>query len=101
QTIDAVGRCDISALVECTSAIRQLAHDTVRDSLDGYLQIGNKTARDCLVAFCNETMELYGKEYLRKPTQTVVEKFYAFDEEKHVFFGMIGKTVRNGLGLNA
>nr|GEW99507.1 hypothetical protein [Tanacetum cinerariifolium] len=85
-----VTACDIFALVKCTSAIRQLAHDTVRDSLDGYLQIGNKTARNCLVAFCNETMELYGEEYLRKPTQTVVEKFYAFDEEKHVFFGMIG-----------
>nr|GEY10699.1 hypothetical protein [Tanacetum cinerariifolium] len=31
--------------------------------------------------------ELYGKEYLRKPTQTDVEKRYAFHEGKHAFPG--------------
>ncbi|GKF21167.1 ALP1-like protein [Tanacetum coccineum] len=35
-------------------------------------------------------MELYGEEYLRKPTQTDVEKLYAFHEEKHGFPGMLG-----------
>ncbi|GJV78184.1 putative nuclease HARBI1 [Tanacetum coccineum] len=34
--------------LKCTSAIRQLAYDSVSDSLDEYLQIGTKTARDCL-----------------------------------------------------
>ncbi|GJZ77852.1 ALP1-like protein [Tanacetum coccineum] len=90
QTHDAVGRCGIFALVKCTSAIRQLPYDSIRDSLDEYLQISNKTTRDCLVAFCNGVMELYGQEYLRKPTQTDVEKLYAFHEHKHRFPVIIG-----------
>nr|GEV02554.1 hypothetical protein [Tanacetum cinerariifolium] len=87
---DAVGKAGVSALVKCISAIRQLAYDAVPDSLDEYLQIGDKTSRDCLMSFCNEVMELYGEEFLRRPTQTDVEKLYAFYEEKHRFPGMIG-----------
>ncbi|GJY39761.1 hypothetical protein Tco_0426125 [Tanacetum coccineum] len=41
---DAVGKAGISALVKCTSAIRQLAYAAVPDSLDEYLQIGEKTS---------------------------------------------------------
>ncbi|GJR28483.1 WAT1-related protein isoform X1 [Tanacetum coccineum] len=77
----------ISALVKCTSAIRQLAYTAVLDSLDEYLQIGEKTSRDCLMHFCNGVIELYGEEYLRRPTQTDFEKLYAFHEKKHGFPG--------------
>ncbi|GKB65019.1 ALP1-like protein isoform X1 [Tanacetum coccineum] len=87
---DAVGKASISALVKCTSAIRQLAYAAIPDSLDEYLQIGEKTSRDCLMHFCNGVIELYGEEYLRRPTQTDVEKLYAFHENKHGFPGMIG-----------
>ncbi|GJU20000.1 ALP1-like protein isoform X1 [Tanacetum coccineum] len=87
---DVVGKDGISALVKCTFAIRQLAYATVPDSLDRYLQIGEKTSRDCLMHFCNGVIELYGEEYLRRPTQTDVEKLYAFHENKHGFPGMIG-----------
>ncbi|GJW69631.1 putative nuclease HARBI1 isoform X2 [Tanacetum coccineum] len=41
--------------------------------------------------FCNGVIELYGEEYLRRPTQTDVEKLYAFHENKHGFPGMIGR----------
>ncbi|GKF00064.1 ALP1-like protein isoform X1 [Tanacetum coccineum] len=61
---DAVGKAGISALVKCTSAIRQLAYAAVPDSLDEYLH--------------------------NRPTQTDVEKLYAFHENKHGFPGMIG-----------
>ncbi|GJV81032.1 myosin-9-like protein isoform X1 [Tanacetum coccineum] len=64
---DAVGKAGISALVKCTSAIRQLAYAAVPDSLDEYLQIGEKTSRDCLMHFCN------GEPY----------KDYAFDVHLH------------------
>ncbi|GKC25517.1 hypothetical protein Tco_1027667 [Tanacetum coccineum] len=59
-----VGKTGISALVKCTSAIHQLAYAVVPDSLDEYLQIGEKTSRDCLMHFCNEVVELYDEEYL-------------------------------------
>ncbi|GKA63712.1 ALP1-like protein isoform X1, partial [Tanacetum coccineum] len=87
---DVVGKAGISALVKCTSAIRQLAYAAVPDSLDEYLQIGEKISRDCLMHFCNGIIKLYGEEYLRRPTQTDVEKLYAFHENKHGFPGMIG-----------
>ncbi|GJZ13792.1 hypothetical protein Tco_0549022 [Tanacetum coccineum] len=84
---DDVGKVGISALVKCTYAIRQLAYAAVQDSLDEYLQIGEKTSRDSLMHFCNGVIELYGEEYLRRPTQTDVEKLYAFHENKHGFPG--------------
>ncbi|GJX30232.1 ALP1-like protein [Tanacetum coccineum] len=65
---DAIGKAGISALVKCTSAIRQLAYAAVLDFLDKYLQIGKKTSRDCLMHFCNGVIELYGEEYLRRAT---------------------------------
>ncbi|GKB98992.1 ALP1-like protein isoform X1 [Tanacetum coccineum] len=39
---------------------------------------------------CTSAIQLYGEEYLRRPTQTDVEKLYAFHENKHGFPGMIG-----------
>ncbi|GJS49921.1 retrovirus-related pol polyprotein from transposon TNT 1-94 [Tanacetum coccineum] len=86
----AVRKAGISALVKCTFAIRQLAYAAVPDSLDEYLQISEKTSRDCLMHFYNGVIELYGEEYLRRPMQTDVEKVYAFHEKKHGFPGMIG-----------
>ncbi|GJY27837.1 RNA-directed DNA polymerase, eukaryota, reverse transcriptase zinc-binding domain protein [Tanacetum coccineum] len=35
-------------------------------------------------------MDLYGEEFLRKPTYTDMEKLYAHHEEKHGFPGMAG-----------
>ncbi|GJY40999.1 ALP1-like protein [Tanacetum coccineum] len=87
QGYDVVGKAGISTLVKCTFAVCQLAYDAVPDALDEYLQIRDKTSRYCLMAFCNGVMELYGEEFLREPTQTDVEKIYAFHEEKHVFPG--------------
>ncbi|GKB11438.1 protein translocase subunit SecA2, chloroplastic isoform X1 [Tanacetum coccineum] len=71
---DVVGKVGISALVKCTSAISQPAYAAVPDSLDKYLQIGEKTFRGCLMHFCNGVI-----------TQTGVEKLYAFHENKHGF----------------
>nr|GEY86900.1 hypothetical protein [Tanacetum cinerariifolium] len=50
----------ILSLMKCTSAIRQMAYGAVPDSLDGYLQMGATTARDCLRNFCKVIMNLYG-----------------------------------------
>ncbi|GKA36696.1 ALP1-like protein isoform X1 [Tanacetum coccineum] len=40
--------------------------------------------------FCQAVMEIYGPEFLRKPTVTDVEKLYRHHEEKHGFPGMLG-----------
>nr|GEV59825.1 reverse transcriptase domain-containing protein [Tanacetum cinerariifolium] len=91
---DAVGKSGIFALVKCTSAVRQLAYDAVSDALDEYLQIADKSSRDCLMAFFNGVMELYGEEFLRNPIQTDVENLYVFHEENMGFLPGSNDTKR-------
>ncbi|GKC32021.1 ALP1-like protein [Tanacetum coccineum] len=87
---DCTGKLGISPLIKCTSAIRQLAYDTVPDALDEYLQMGNATSRQCLEYFCTSIIQIFGPEFLRKPTLTDVERLYAFHENKHGLPGMLG-----------
>ncbi|GKE48405.1 putative nuclease HARBI1 [Tanacetum coccineum] len=67
-----------------------MEYGVVPDALDEYLQMGATTARDSLRLFCKAIMELYGEEFLRKPTYTDMKKLYAHHGEKHGFFGMLG-----------
>ncbi|GKA82884.1 ALP1-like protein [Tanacetum coccineum] len=76
--------------MKCTFAIRQLAYGSVSDSLDEYLQMGETTARKSLQIFCKVIMNLYGEEFLRKPTYTDMEKLYARHDEKYGFPVMLG-----------
>ncbi|GJU77909.1 ALP1-like protein [Tanacetum coccineum] len=90
EIYDCRGQRRISALMKCTTAIRQLAYGCVPDSLDEYLQMGATTARKCLENFCEVIMNLYGEEFLRKPTYIDIEKLYAYHNKKHEFPGMLG-----------
>ncbi|GKB72594.1 hypothetical protein Tco_0934006 [Tanacetum coccineum] len=83
SNMDCAGRQGISGLLECTSAIRQLAYDVHADFLDEYIQISERTSRTALDHFCQADMQIYGPEFLRKPTVTDIEKLYLHHEEKH------------------
>ncbi|GKD90605.1 ALP1-like protein [Tanacetum coccineum] len=85
---DCTGREDISPLIKCTFAIRQLAYGVNASFLDEYMQI--RSSRKALDSFCQAVMEIYGPEYLRKSTVTDVEKLYRHHEEKHGFLRMLG-----------
>ncbi|GJZ19066.1 ALP1-like protein [Tanacetum coccineum] len=87
---DCTGQRGISSLMKCTSAIRQIAYGSVPDYLDEYLQMGATTAHKSLQIFCKVIMNLYGEEFLRKPTYTDMKKLYAYHDEKHGFSGMLG-----------
>ncbi|GJW93079.1 ALP1-like protein [Tanacetum coccineum] len=65
---DCAGREGISPLIKCTSAIRQLAYGVNASFLDEYMQISERSSRKALDHFCQAVMEIYGPEYLRKPT---------------------------------
>nr|GEY56781.1 protein ALP1-like [Tanacetum cinerariifolium] len=52
--------------------------------------INERSSRKALDHFCQAVMEIYGLEYLRKPTVTDVEKLCRHHEEKHGFPGMLG-----------
>nr|GEY80893.1 protein ALP1-like [Tanacetum cinerariifolium] len=67
-----------------------MAYRPVPDSLDEYLQMSATTARKSLQIFCKVIMNLYGEEFLRKPTYTDMEKLYAYHDKKHVFSEMLG-----------
>ena len=40
--------------------------------------------------FCAYVIEVFGKEYLKKPTKGDIQKLYAAHEERHGLPGMIG-----------
>nr|GFA28678.1 hypothetical protein [Tanacetum cinerariifolium] len=86
---DCTGREAISPLTKCTSAIRQLAYDVNASFRDEYMQISERSSRKALDSFCQDVMEIYGLEYLKKPTVTNVEKLYMHHEVKHRFPGML------------
>lgn len=87
---DCSGREGISSLIKCTAAIRQLAYGVSASFLDEYMQISERTSRESLDNFCEVVMQIFGPEYLRKPTVTDVEKLYRHHEAKHGFPGMLG-----------
>ncbi|GJR37504.1 ALP1-like protein [Tanacetum coccineum] len=90
NNIDCTGKEGISGLLKCTSSIRQLAYGVHADFLDEYMQIRERSSRLALDHFCEAVMQIYGLEFLRKPTVTDVEKLYLHHEEKHGFPGMLG-----------
>ncbi|GKE15739.1 ALP1-like protein, partial [Tanacetum coccineum] len=80
----------IYPLIKCTYAIRQLAYGVNASFLDEYMQISERSSRLALDHFCQVVMEIYGLEFLRKPTVTDVEKLYRHHKEKHGFSRMVG-----------
>ncbi|GJU60710.1 hypothetical protein Tco_1238476 [Tanacetum coccineum] len=74
---DCTRKVSVSPLIKCTSAIRQMAYGFILEALDECMQMGETTARGSLIAFCTVVVELYGNDYLRKPTYTDIEKLYA------------------------
>ncbi|GJY08545.1 hypothetical protein Tco_0375599 [Tanacetum coccineum] len=91
QSSDSTGKIVISPYIKCGYAIRQLSYNTVRDHLDKYMQMGEKTSRDSLNALFKDIMDLYEDGFLRRPTDTDVAKLYASHEEKHGFPRLVRK----------
>ncbi|GKD17211.1 ALP1-like protein isoform X1 [Tanacetum coccineum] len=81
------GRECISPLIKCTSVIRQLAYDVNDGFLDEYMQVSERSSRKALDHFCQAVMEIYGPDYLRKPTMTDVENFIGITKKSTGFRG--------------
>ncbi|GJT72407.1 retrovirus-related pol polyprotein from transposon TNT 1-94 [Tanacetum coccineum] len=90
NNIDCTRKEGIFEMLKCTSSIRQLAYNVHADFLDEYMQISERSSCLALDHFCEAVMQIYGPEFLRKPTMTNVEKLYLHHEEKHGFPGMLG-----------
>ncbi|KAL6645483.1 hypothetical protein ACP70R_017091 [Stipagrostis hirtigluma subsp. patula] len=87
--MDALNRPGMSPLKKCTAAIRQLANGSPADQLDEYLKMGESTGVECLKMFVKGVIEVFGAEYLRRPTVEDVERLIQIGERRG-FPGMLG-----------
>uniref|UniRef100_A0A0D3CTX3 DDE Tnp4 domain-containing protein n=1 Tax=Brassica oleracea var. oleracea TaxID=109376 RepID=A0A0D3CTX3_BRAOL len=89
QRRNAHGRYGLSPLQKCTAAIRMLAYGQSGDTYDEYLRLGESTALLCLEYCTNGIVQLFGDEYLRRPTPEDLQRLLDIGE-KRGFPGMIG-----------
>nr|XP_043637961.1 uncharacterized protein LOC122608958 [Erigeron canadensis] len=87
---DARGRGNFKPLQKVVSAVCQLATGNPPDEYDEYLHMAARTDRDSLDQFCDAIIKLYGREYLRRPTQHDVARIFHAHEERHHMPGMFG-----------
>ncbi|GKD75755.1 ALP1-like protein isoform X1 [Tanacetum coccineum] len=68
---------------------RPLFNRIVTAVTNEYMKINEGSSLMALDHFCEAVIEIYGPEFLRKPTVTDIEKLYRHHEEKHEFSGML------------
>jgi len=68
-----------------------LAYGISADCIDEYLKIGESTAIECMKNFAAGVIQVFGEEYLRKPTQADVDLLLAVAEARD-FPGMLGSN---------
>uniref|UniRef100_A0A0D3BIL9 Myb-like domain-containing protein n=1 Tax=Brassica oleracea var. oleracea TaxID=109376 RepID=A0A0D3BIL9_BRAOL len=91
QKQDVTGRLGLSALQKCSTAIRVLAYGSALDAVDEYLRLGATTARLCVENFVEVIINLFGDEYLRRPTLADLQRLLHIGELRG-FPGMIGSN---------
>ncbi|XP_071689225.1 uncharacterized protein [Rutidosis leptorrhynchoides] len=77
QRPDPLGRLGFTTYQKITCALHQLAYGTSADIFDEYIKMAEKTGCVYLNNFCKGIIDLYGREYLRKPTATDVARLYS------------------------
>ncbi|XP_057789597.1 uncharacterized protein LOC131006454 [Salvia miltiorrhiza] len=92
QRANALGRSGFTPLHKCTVAIRMLANGGAADQYDEYLRVAKSTLLECMCRFCRVINQLFGVEYLRRPTPADCQRLVAMHEEKHGFPGMLEKS---------
>uniref|UniRef100_A0A0D3A8F5 DDE Tnp4 domain-containing protein n=1 Tax=Brassica oleracea var. oleracea TaxID=109376 RepID=A0A0D3A8F5_BRAOL len=76
-------------IVDHLTAIRMMAYGQSGDTYDEYLRLGESTALLCLENFTNGIIQLFGDEYLRRPTPEDLQRLLDVGEVRG-FPGMIG-----------
>ncbi|XP_024013187.1 uncharacterized protein LOC112087505 [Eutrema salsugineum] len=89
QRRNATGRFGLSRLQKCTTAIRMIAYGCAADAVDEYFRLGESTAILCLENFNEGIIQLFGDEYLRRPTPNDLQRLLDVGEISG-FPGMIG-----------
>ena len=92
QSRDATGRFGLSPLQKFTAVIRLLAYGSAAETIDEYLRLGESMGLSCLHNFTEGIIQLFGDEYLRKPTPEDLQRLLDIGE-KHGFSGMVGALI--------
>ncbi|GJT91135.1 hypothetical protein Tco_1079980 [Tanacetum coccineum] len=79
---DCTGTLGLSTLLKCTSAIRQLAYDTLPGALDEYLQMGQTTSRLSLEYFCRDDYKRLRYKRMYEAAKKDVELAFGVLEKK-------------------
>lgn len=87
---DARAHKSFTAIQKCSSAIKQLATGNPPDEFDEYLEMAQRTSRECFQFFWDTIIQLYARDFLRRPTNHDVARLYEAHEERHHIPGMIG-----------
>ncbi|XP_010506961.1 PREDICTED: uncharacterized protein LOC104783513 [Camelina sativa] len=82
QRRDATGRLGLSALQKCTPAIRMMAYGCLVDAVDEYLRLAETTAHKCLLHFVEGVINLFGDEYLKRPTAEDLQRLLNIGEHR-------------------
>ena len=80
QKKDITGRLGLSTLQNCKTAIRVLAYGYALDAVDEYLRLGATTTRLCVENFVEAIINLFGNEYLRRPTPDDLQRLLYIGE---------------------
>ena len=71
------GKMGMHPLLKFTAALRKLSIGCSSDLLEEMLDISRAVVDESLTKFCSAIIELYGPEYLRKPTEEDVRRIAA------------------------
>ncbi|XP_052623869.1 uncharacterized protein LOC111878920 [Lactuca sativa] len=86
---DARGKRGFTGLQKCVAAIKLMAIGESPDSVDDYMRMSERTARESLYLLAGGVVETFGDQYLRKPSLHDMQQLYAAHEERHGFPGML------------
>ena len=89
QKKDGIRRLGLSTLQKCTTVICVLVYGSALDAVDEYLKLSSTTTLLCVENFVEAIINLFGDEYLRRPTPDDLQRLLHIGE-LHGFSRMIG-----------
>ena len=89
QKRNSAKKLSLFSLQKITAALRMLVYGVLGDLMDEYVQIGETTALESLKKFVTAIINVFSKEYLRKPNNEDIARLLAHGEHQG-FLGMLG-----------
>ena len=80
QKRNSANKLDLSSLQKITAILRMLAYGVSGDLIDEYVRIGETTALEILKKFITTVIDVFSKEYLRKPNNEDIARLLAHGE---------------------